>query len=119
MIAALAWARRTAPVRPGRAGSIRPMTTSAARIWPPAGSWIRRYFPRSGWATTRWHLFTGDVVWRLTWPGPSLETACGYTTGPLWAFDDLSVARAEPESPCRLCLGRVDALGVTADESGS
>ena len=91
------------------------MNTSAARIWPPAGSWIRRYFPRSGWATTRWHLFTGDAVWRLTWPGPSLETACGYSTGPLWAMDDLSIARAEPESPCRLCLGRADARGLTGD----
>ena len=50
------------------------MSTSSARVWPPAGSWIRRYFPRSGWATTRWHLFTGDVIWRLHWPGPSLET---------------------------------------------
>ncbi len=89
-----------------------PMTTSAARAWPPAGSWIRRYFPRSGWATTRWHLFTGDAVWRLNWPGPSLETVCGYATGPLWAADDLSVARVEPEAPCRLCLGRAAAHGL-------
>ena len=93
------------------------MTTSAARIWPHAGSWIRRYFPRSGWATTRWHLFTGDAVWRLTWPGPSLETACGYSTGPLWAFEDLSIALAEPESPCRLCLGRAAAKGLAGPEN--
>jgi hypothetical protein len=88
------------------------MMNAAARTWPPAGSWIRRYFPRSGWATTRWHLFTGDAVWRLTWPGPSLETACGYSTGPLWAFDDLSIVQAEPESPCRLCLGRAVTQGL-------
>ena len=91
------------------------MTTSAARIWPHAGTWIRRYFPRSGWATTRWHLFTGDAVRRLTWPGPSLETACGYSTGPLWALDDLSIAQSEPESPCRLCLGRAVAQGLAAE----
>ena len=109
MLWALAWARRTITGPPHRAGSMTKMMNAAARTWPPAGSWIRRYFPRSGWATTRWHLFTGDAVWRLTWPGPSLETACGYSTGPLWAFDDLSITQAEPESPCRLCLGRAAA----------
>ena len=80
------------------------MKTSSRRVWPPAGSWIRRYFPRSGWATTRWHLFTGDVIWRLHWPGPSLETECGYATGPLWAVDDLNFVDDEPDAPCRLCL---------------
>jgi hypothetical protein len=82
------------------------MTPSAARIWPPAGTWIRRYFPSTGWATTRWHLFTGDAVWRRTWRGPSLETACGYLTGPLWAQDRLDVEEFEPDEACRLCLGR-------------
>src|SRR5258707_10510436 len=86
--------------------SVTPMKPSAARIWPPAGSWIRRYFPSSGWATTRWHIFTGDTMWRLHWPGPSLETLCGYATGPLWAVDDLSIADDEPDAPCRLCLAR-------------
>ena len=80
------------------------MKTSSRRVWPPAGSWIRRYFPRSGWATTRWHRFTGDVIWRLHWPGPSLETECGYATGPLWAVDDLNFVDDEPDAPCRLCL---------------
>jgi hypothetical protein len=83
------------------------MTTSAAGIWPSAGSWIRRSLPRSGWATTRWHLFTGDTIWRPDQPGPSLETACGYVTGPRWAFEDLSVADEVPDAPCRRCLGRV------------
>jgi hypothetical protein len=82
------------------------MTTSAARIWPPAGAWIRRYFPGTGWATTRWHLFTGDAVWRLAWSGPSLETACGYRTGPLWTNDHLDVEHTEPDAACRLCVGR-------------
>jgi hypothetical protein len=82
------------------------MKTSAARTWPPAGSWIRRYFPRIGWATSRWHLFTGDAIWQLSWPGPSLETLCGYRTGSLWALEDLSVLEGEPDAPCRLCLGK-------------
>jgi hypothetical protein len=82
------------------------MSTSAARTWPPAGSWIRRYFPRSGWATNRWHLFTGDAVWRMHWPGPSLETWCGYATGPMSGFDNLVVEAGEPAAPCRLCLNR-------------
>jgi len=82
------------------------MTTSAARIWPPAGSWIRRYFPQGGWATTRWHLFTGDAVWRMHWPGPSLETVCGYATGPMSGFENLIVEEDEPGAPCRLCLSR-------------
>ena len=82
------------------------MTTSAARIWPPAGAWIRRYFPETGWATSRWHLFTGDAVWRRAWRGASLETACGYLTGPLWTHDRLDVEEFEPDDACRLCLGR-------------
>jgi hypothetical protein len=82
------------------------MSTSADRVWPQAGSWIRRHFSRSGWATARWHLFTGDATWSEDWPGPSLETACGYTTGPLWATDALNVEEAEPIAPCRLCLVR-------------
>jgi hypothetical protein len=90
------------------------MTTSAGRIAPPAGAWIRRYFPRSGWATTRWHQFTGDVIWRRHWPGPSLETSCGYVTGPLWSYDHLDIEISEPTSPCRLCLNR----SIVADERG-
>jgi hypothetical protein len=92
------------------------MTTSAARTWPPAGSWIRRSFPKTGWATTRWHLFTGDAIWRLYWPGPSLETTCGYRTGPLWALEDLSIDHAEPDAPCRLCLGRAGTAGIGQDD---
>jgi hypothetical protein len=82
------------------------MTKSTPRAWPPAGAWIRRYFPDTGWATTRWHMFTGDAVWRLSWPGPSLETACGYATGPLWTKDHLDIVVLEPDTACRLCIGR-------------
>ena len=82
------------------------MTASAARIWPPAGAWIRRYFFETGWATTRWHLFTGDALWRRDWSAASLETACGYVTGPLWPKDHLDVVQLEPDAACRLCLGR-------------
>lgn len=80
------------------------MTTPAARSWPPAGSWIRRHFWDGGWATARWHLFTGDAIWRFDWPGPSLETACGYRTGSLSPLESLTIAEAEPTDPCGLCL---------------
>ena len=59
---------------------------------------------RHGWATTRWHLFTGDAVWHLDWPGPSLETACGYRTGALSPLWTLNIAFGEPAAPCRRCL---------------
>ena len=32
-----------------------------------------------------------DAVWRMHWPGPSLETWCGYATGPMSGFDNLVV----------------------------
>ena len=88
------------------------MATSASRLWPPAGSWIRRYVPHNGWATSRWHLFTGDVVWRLPWPGPSLETVCGYSTGPLVQLDDLNVQASEPTASCLNCLSRAASFGI-------
>ena len=75
-----------------------------SRIWPPAGAWIRRWFPQIGWATARWHVFTGDAVWRVDWAGPSLETECGYRTGPMWALEDLSARESVPDAPCRICL---------------
>ena len=46
----------------------------------------------------------GDIVWRFPWPGPSLETACGYSTGPFWMLDDLSVEALEPDESCSRCL---------------
>jgi hypothetical protein len=80
------------------------MKTSAARAWP------RRILidatSRAWLGDSRWHLFTGDAIWQLSWPGPSLETMCGYRTGSLWALEDLSVLEGEPDAPCRLCLGR-------------
>jgi hypothetical protein len=81
------------------------------RSWPPAGSWIRRSFAPARWlparwATERWHRFTGDADWKLGWPGPSLRTECGYSTGPLMPLDDLRVERSEPDQPCRHCLDR-------------
>jgi hypothetical protein len=91
------------------------MTTSAGRIWPAAGTWIRRSFPRSGWATARWHLFNGDAAWRLEWPGPSFDTECGYSTGPLWGLDDLAILETRPDAPCRRCLERVSAAGTSPD----
>jgi hypothetical protein len=49
-------------------------------------------------------VFTGDAVWRVDWAGPSLETECGYRTGPMWALEDLSARESVPDAPCRICL---------------
>jgi hypothetical protein len=64
------------------------------------------YFKLSGWATTRWHLFTGDMTWRPYWTEPSLDAACGYHTGALTNAETLHVNEGEPDSPCLLCLAR-------------
>ena len=73
---------------------------------PPAGSWIRLHSIQSGRPSDRWHLFTGDMIWRPAWSEPSLEAACGYNTGVLTGTATLHVIDAEPDEPCLLCLAR-------------
>jgi hypothetical protein len=73
---------------------------------PPAGSWIRLHSIESGRPSERWHLFTGDMIWRPAWSEPSLEAACGYNTGVLAGVATLHVIDAEPDEPCLLCLAR-------------
>jgi hypothetical protein len=72
---------------------------------PPAGSWIRLH-PAESSRPDRWHLFTGDMIWRPSWSEPSLEAACGYNTGVLSGSETLHVIDAEPDEPCLLCLAR-------------
>ena len=80
------------------------MTTSAARVWPPAGSWIMRALRGGGGSDPFWHVFTGDATWRVYWPGPALETTCGFVVGPLWAVDQLRIEDRAPEASCPRCL---------------
>jgi hypothetical protein len=72
---------------------------------PPAGSWIRLHSADTS-RPDRWHLFTGDMIWRPAWSEPSLEAACGYNTGVLTGSATLHVIDAEPDEPCLLCLAR-------------
>jgi hypothetical protein len=83
--------------RPAIIGSMTP---------PPAGSWIRLHPAEASRPSDRWHLFTGDMIWRPAWAEPSLEGACGYTTGVLTGSSTLHVIDAEPDEPCLLCVAR-------------
>jgi hypothetical protein len=80
---------------------------------PPAGSWIRLWYgptiTRTGWGSSRWHRFQGDLEWAPRYAaGPALTTACGYRTGTLFDPDDsLKVSLDQPEDACRLCLRTV------------
>ena len=98
-------ARRRATTHPGEICR-RHDRLSSTDLAPSRERGSGRYFFETGWATTRWHLFTGDALWRRDWSAPSLETACGYVTGPLWPKDHLDIVQLEPDAACRLCLGR-------------
>lgn len=86
---------------------------------PAAGAWIRMHCGRhrpcsdhpDGWATTRWHLSTGDLRWRPAFAaGPAVVTACGYETGTLGGSfrgvrdRDMAVSVDTPPDACRRCL---------------
>ncbi len=71
---------------------------------PPAGSWIRKFNEWTGWTGDQWHLFTGDMTWRPTWPEPSLEAACGYATGSPTHAEQIRATDREPAAPCQRCL---------------
>jgi hypothetical protein len=73
---------------------------------PPAGSWIRLWYT-DHWATSRWHLFLGDMTWlpRMA-AGPALVTACGFETGSLEDLHAVRVEEHEPDDACRTCRAR-------------
>ena len=74
------------------------MKTSSRRVWPPAGSWIRRYFPRSG-APLATSSLTGGVVRKICWSKPTMIPPMLCPTDPPFFFVTRSVYRRTGREP--------------------